>query len=154
MKTRSYAALAAFVTLALTSACAGASEPRVIVQTTRGETPVRVEVAATPAKRSLGLMYRKELAEDAGMLFVFDETEEHSFWMKNTPLLLDMLFIDERGAIVGVVANATPFTTTPRTVGKPSRYVLEVNGGWCERHGVRAGDRVRFEGVAGVEGPP
>jgi uncharacterized membrane protein (UPF0127 family) len=81
------------------------------------------------------------------MLFLFADTAERSFWMKSTLIPLDMVFVDEGGTIVGIVERAEPRTLTPRTVGKPSRYVLEVNGGWAASHGVRAGDRVRFENV-------
>jgi hypothetical protein len=92
-------------------------------------------------------MFRTSLAEDAGMLFLFDESAEHTFWMANTFVALDMIFVDDDGRIVGLVERAEPGTTTARTVGVPSRYVLEVNGGWAKAHGVRAGDRVRFEDV-------
>lgn len=108
---------------------------------------VPVEVVATPESRALGLMYRRELGPDAGMLFVFPSTDVQSFWMKNTLLPLDMVFIDERRTIVGIVADARPLTTTPRSVGKPSRYVLEVNAGFCARQGIRAGQSVEFENV-------
>jgi uncharacterized protein len=126
----------------------GAPEPRVVVETSAGARhAVRVELARTPAEQAKGLMYRASLEADAGMLFLFDDAVEHAFWMKNTLIPLDMLFIDEEGRIVGIVERAEPRTLTSRTVGKPSRYVLEVNGGWSASHGVRAGDRVRFENV-------
>jgi len=132
------------------SACASEPKPRVVLHGERGEVTIKVEVAATPEKRALGLMYRRDLAADAGMLFVFDESAPLSFWMKNTPLALDMIFIGEDLRIVGIVKNAEPFTTTPRRVDTPSRYVLEVNAGLSERHGIRPGDRVSFDGVPGV----
>ena len=139
-----------FVVLSLPfviGAAACAAEPRVVVHTARGDVAVPVEVAATPERQSLGLMYRKDLAESAGMLFVFAETSEHSFWMKNTVLPLDMIFIGEDQRIVGIVRDAVPFTTTPRSVGAPSRYVLEVNAGFSDRHGLQRGDRVTFEQI-------
>jgi len=132
------------------SACASEPRPRVVLHGERGEVTIKVEMAATPEKRALGLMYRRDLAADAGMLFVFDESAPLSFWMENTPLALDMIFIGEDLRIVGIVKNAEPFTTTPRRVDTPSRYVLEVNAGLSERHGIRSGDRVSFEGVPGV----
>jgi uncharacterized membrane protein (UPF0127 family) len=92
-------------------------------------------------------MERRELGADAGMLFLFDETSDHAFWMKNTLIPLDMLFIAEDGRIVGVVARAIPGDLSPRSAGGASRYVLEVNGGWAAAHGVGAGDRVHFENV-------
>jgi uncharacterized protein len=122
--------------------------PRVIVENAAGERhAVRVELARTDAERARGLMHRRSLADDAGMLFLFDETTEHSFWMKDTPLPLDIVFIGEDGRIVGVIERAEPRTTSPRTVGVPSRYVLEVNGGWTRARGIARGDRVRFENV-------
>jgi uncharacterized protein len=137
----------------LSMACApnkaepGAPGPRVVVETARARHAVRVEIARTGPEQAKGLMNRASLDPDAGMLFLFDESEEHSFWMKNTLIPLDMIFIDDEGRIVGIVERAEPRTTVSRTVGKPSRYVLEVNGGWAASRGVRAGDRVRFESV-------
>ena len=142
--TRTMLALAVVAGLTV-SACA--SEPRVVIHTTTGEVAVTVEVAATPAQEAIGLMYRKELGAMAGMLFVFDTTREHPFWMKNTVLPLDMIFIGEDRKIVGIVKDAVPFTTTSRTVGVPSRHVLEVNAGFSEKHGVKTGDQLSFENI-------
>jgi len=108
---------------------------------------VSLEVAATPAERERGLMYRTSLAEGRGMLFVFDADGNQSFWMKNTLIPLDLLFIARDGTVVGIHANATPLSTANIAVGKPSRYVLEVPGGWAARHGISAGARVDFRGV-------
>src|SRR2546430_10928561 len=94
---------------------------------------VSLEVAATPAERERGLMYRTSLAEGRGMLFVFDADGNQSFWMKNTLIPLDLLFIARNGTVVGIHANATPLSTANIAVGKPSRYVLEVPGGWAAR---------------------
>jgi uncharacterized membrane protein (UPF0127 family) len=92
-------------------------------------------------------MYRKELGAMAGMLFVFDAATEHAFWMKNTVLPLDMIFLGEDRKVVGIVKDAVPFTTTSRTVGVPSRYVLEVNAGFSAKPGIQTGDLVTFEHV-------
>jgi uncharacterized membrane protein (UPF0127 family) len=92
-------------------------------------------------------MYRKEMAPSAGMLFVFDTVVEHPFWMKNTVLALDMIFLGDDRKVVGIVKDAVPFTTTSRTVGVPSRYVLEVNAGFSEKHGVKTGDQAVFENI-------
>jgi uncharacterized membrane protein (UPF0127 family) len=127
---------------------AAAAAARVVIETARGERfAVAVEIARTEAERAKGLMYRRELPADAGMLFLFDETDEHPFWMKNTLIPLDMIFIGEDGRVTGVVARAVPGDLRARSAGGPSRYVLEVNGGWAEAHGVAPGDRVRFENV-------
>ena len=89
-------------------------------------------------------MYRKDLASDAGMLFIFPTASVQRFWMKNTPLPLDMIFIGSDRKIVGIVADTRPFTTDPRGVDTPSRYVLEVHAGFCVTHGVATGDPVEF----------
>ena len=123
-----------------------------IIDSPSGRTrAVRVEVMRTPAEHERGLMFRQALGRDEGMLFVFPDAADHAFWMKNTLIPLDMIFVDAAGVVVGIVENAGPMTTTPRTVGVPSRYVLEVNGGWSAAQGVARGDRVRFEGVSGVD---
>jgi uncharacterized membrane protein (UPF0127 family) len=120
----------------------------VVVETSDGaRRAVRVELARTDAERSRGLMNRERLDEDAGMLFLFPVSDDHGFWMKDTLIPLDMIFVTEDGRIAGIVEQAGPRTLTLRSVGAPSRYVLEVNGGWSARHGVKAGDRVRFENV-------
>jgi len=111
---------------------------------------VSLEVAATPAERERGLMYRTSLAEGRGMLFVFDADGNQSFWMKNTLIPLDLLFIARDGTVVGIHANATPLSTANIAVGKPSRYVLEVPGGWAARHGVAAGAQVEFRGLGAL----
>jgi len=122
--------------------------PRVVVLTAAGASlPVDVELARSEAELARGLMHRRELGPEAGMLFLFPANEPRTFWMKNTLIPLDMLFIDDGGRVVGLVERAEPLTTSPRESGAPSRYVLEVNGGWAARHGVRPGDRVRFENV-------
>jgi uncharacterized membrane protein (UPF0127 family) len=126
---------------------ADGASARVVVEPRRGGTlPVPVEIARTEPERARGLMFRTSLAAGAGMLFVFDETGDHPFWMKNTLIPLDMIFIDDVGRITGVVARAVPGSLEPRS-GGPSRYVLEVNAGWAEANGIASGDQVRFEGV-------
>jgi uncharacterized membrane protein (UPF0127 family) len=113
-------------------------------ETPRGPWVVHVEVAANDNDRARGLMFRRELPPDHGMIFVFDKSEEHGFWMHNTLIPLDMIFLDEDRRVVGVVANAAPRTDTPRTVGKPSRYVIEVAGGEAAVHAVGPGAQVAF----------
>ena len=126
-----------------------ASEPAVVIHTTAGaRANVAVEVAATPEAQAQGLMYRRALADGHGMLFVFPAEAPHDFWMKNTFIPLDMIFIAADGRIVGIQANTVPLSTTPLGVERPSRYVLEVPGGWAARRGVAAGDRVELRGIA------
>jgi uncharacterized membrane protein (UPF0127 family) len=92
-------------------------------------------------------MYRPHLPLDAGMLFLMGKERDWSFWMRNTLIPLDIIFITKDMTIAGIVGNAVPQDETLRTVGKPSLYVLEVNGGWTKANGVTAGARVRFENV-------
>lgn len=126
--------------------------PRVTVETAAGPATVTVEMAVTTEARARGLMGRESLPPDAGMLFVFPVQEEHAFWMERTLIPLDMIYIGEDGRVTGIVSWAQPLTRTPRGQGLLSRTVLEVNGGWAERRGVRPGDRVRFAGGPAVPG--
>ncbi len=107
-------------------------------------TALSVELASRPSEIERGLMYRQSMPEDHGMYFIFPEEGPRIFWMKNTLIPLDMLFIDSNGLVVGIVEEAEPLTLTSRTVEAPARYVLEVNGGWCRRHGVKRGDGVHL----------
>ena len=93
-------------------------------------------------------MYREHMADDAGMLFLMPEERVQSFWMKNTFIPLDIIFIRADLTVAGIVENAEPQTLTSRTVGKPSKYVLEVNAGWSQRHGVKTGSKATFVDVA------
>jgi hypothetical protein len=122
-------------------------QARVIFDTPRGEVPFEVEVVDTEEARARGLMHRRQLAPGAGMLFLFPTEEIQSFWMRNTYLPLDMIFVSSRMDVVGVVANATPLSDEPRMVPRPSRYVVEVNAHLAKQLGIRPGTRVRFEGV-------
>jgi uncharacterized membrane protein (UPF0127 family) len=108
--------------------------------------PVRVELARTDSERERGLMYRKFVETDAGMLFLFPRPAPLSFWMRNTLIPLDMIFIDQSRHILGIVENAEPKTETARHVDGDSQYVLEIAGGLSHRWGVHAGSSVEFEG--------
>ena len=105
---------------------------------------VSVEVANTYEQRERGLMFRKHLDDDAGMIFVFTDSAPRNFWMHNTDIPLDMIFADSSFRVTGIVANAAPQTDTLRGVEGASQYVLEVNGGFCAKHGIKPGDRFQF----------
>ena len=139
--------LTLFAVLLQVSACQ--AQPQVTIATEGGrELTFQVEVADTPAKRELGLQYRRDLPPDRGMIFLFPTESEHSFWMKNTPLPLDMIFISKDLKIVGIVEQAVPFSTDSRSVPAASQFVLEINGGLSKRHGIKAGDSVRFHALS------
>jgi uncharacterized protein len=144
------AVLALGVLLALLSAChtsraAGTVE---VVSGSGKVLPVAVELAVTPDARQLGLMYRDELAAGSGMLFIFPEAAPQAFWMKNTKIPLDILFIDDTGRIVRLHARTTPYSEDSLPSDAPVRFVLEVPGGWSADNGVKEGDTVRLGGLA------
>lgn len=119
-----------------------------------GKHPVEVEVASTRDARTRGLMWRTELPEGTGMLFIFPEDTWLSFWMKNTLIPLDMLFIRADLTIVGIVENAEPKTLSARAPEGQSKYVLEVPGGWAQKLGLKPGLKVKLDGVQGLTPDP
>ena len=129
----------------ITIACQ--AQPKVTIETANGAISFQVEIAATPEKREVGLMYRRELPPNYGMLFIFPGERVNSFWMKNTPIPLDMIFISRERKIVGIVHETAPFSLDGRSVSVPSQYVLEINGGLSHRYGFKAGVVVRFDNV-------
>src|SRR5262245_66356622 len=125
------------------------AKPQVTIATEGGrQLTFQVEVADTPAKRELGLQYRRDLAVDRGMIFLFPAESVHSFWMKNTPIPLDMIFISKDRKIVGIVEQAVPLSTESRSVPGASYLVLEINGGLYESYWLKAGDTVQFHGLS------
>jgi len=111
-----------------------------------GEDTVVAEVARTQEERSRGLMYREQLGENAGMLFIFPDNSVRGFWMQNTYLPLDIAFMDASFRVVDI-QQMEPLTTDQHLGRAPFTYALEVNQGWFEAHGVRVGDvaRVSFD---------
>lgn len=109
-----------------------------------GNSVVFVEVADTQEGRARGLMFRQTLASNAGMLFVFEEPQIPGFYMKNTPLPLDILFIDEAMKIVSIRQMASFDDKTIHRPDTPAKYALEVNAGWSTGHNVKTGDKVIF----------
>lgn len=101
-----------------------------------------VDLAVTPAQRSHGLMFRKTMADDEGMLFLYTREAPRSFWMKNTYLPLDIIFLDRHGVIVSIAADARPLDETTIPSGAPAAGVLEVLAGTSRRLGLEPGDRV------------
>lgn len=117
---------------------------RLSIETAAGKThDFQVEIAETPEQRAQGLMFRREMAADAGMLFLFGGSQERAMWMKNTLIPLDMLFIDEKGKIVRIAERTVPYSTRAITSGGPVAAVLELNAGTASRLAIKPGDRVR-----------
>jgi uncharacterized membrane protein (UPF0127 family) len=120
-----------------------AREPLAIVTASGAEHKFTVELALTPAQREKGLMFRRMMGENEGMLFDFQGSRIVTMWMRNTPLPLDMLFMDEKGRINHLHENAEPYSETIIPSGDPVRFVLELNGGTIDRLDIAEGDRVR-----------
>jgi len=118
------------------------------IHTAKAVRAFRVEVARTPEEQSRGLMYRTALAPDAGMIFPFDPPRPASFWMRNTYIPLDMLFIRADGTIAVIAANTTPLSLAPVESGEPVAAVLEIAGGQSAALGIHEGDRVSWKAAA------
>jgi len=108
-------------------------------------TKIQVEIADTGLKRSKGLMHRKTLPQNQGMLFIFDDSAKHIFWMKNTLIPLDMVWLDENLRVVDISHNIPPCVTPSCQTympANPAKYVLEINGGLSERNNLKTGDQI------------
>jgi len=122
----------------------GARPDRLSIVTSTGDHKFTVEWARTTEERARGLMERTDLPEDRGMVFDFGHEQPVTFWMKNTPLPLDMIFIHADGTVYRVEQRTTPFSEAMIPSGGAVRFVLEVNGGVADRIGLKPGDRVRL----------
>ncbi len=107
-----------------------------------------IELAVTPAEQAQGLMFRESMATFAGMLFVYPSPRSVSFWMKNTLIPLDMLFIDETGTVQRIKENATPRSTETIPGGDNIQYVFEINGGLSNMLGLSEGAEIRYIGFS------
>ena len=106
---------------------------------------IDIEIADNDQRRARGLMYRKSLPADAGMLFIFDVEEIQGFWMKNTYIPLDMLFVNADNEIITIHANTTPLKEWNYASIQPALYVVEVNAGYCYQKQITEGDKIVFE---------
>lgn len=154
LEVRSACSLALALAVVL-AACSGAQPARdagveeapripVTIDAEGGSVIFQAELADSPSERTRGLMYRTEMADGEGMLFLFPAEQQLSFWMRNTLIPLDMIFIRADHTILGVVENAVPRTDTPRAVPGVSQFVLEINGGLAAKHGIASGQTVQF----------
>lgn len=108
---------------------------------TAGMHVIQAEVAITPEQRAIGLMHRKEMPTNNGMLFVFEEAQQQCFWMRNTLLPLSIAFVADDGTVVNI-ADMKPLDETSHCSAKPVRYALEMNKGWFAKRGVKAGSKL------------
>ncbi len=139
-KARFVQLLMAFGMVFLVAACA--NQPDLIVKTAKGDFTFEVELADTPQLRAQGLMFRQELAPDKGMLFDFQEEREVAFWMRNTFIPLDMIFIAADGTVMNIHENARPQDETSIPSRFPVRFVLEIPGGRSAEIGLEVGDKI------------
>ena len=132
--------------LVLLTACSSA-ESRLVLHTATGEYAFTVEIADTEAERAKGLMFRTSLAPDAGMLFDYHTEQPTAFWMQNTLIPLDMIFIGANGIVKHIHVNAKPMDTTSIPSGGPVQFVLEIPGGRSKEIGLAVGDRMEHPRV-------
>jgi uncharacterized membrane protein (UPF0127 family) len=139
------AAIAAVATLLALPPASGQPDqanpplPHVFLQA--GIHRIKAEVADTPSERARGLMLRKSLQQNAGMLFVFENPALHCFWMKNTLIPLTIAFLDDDGTIV-TLADMAPHNEASNCPAKPIRYALEMDQGWFQGKGIKTGDKI------------
>jgi uncharacterized membrane protein (UPF0127 family) len=134
------------VTIAVWSATALAGLPEIVV--TVGGHKLTAEVASTDAQRTTGLMHRRMLPENRGMLFVFADVATHAMWMMNTYVPLSVAFLDRDGTIINI-EDMQPHTQTPHAAAKPAKYALEATQGWFAKRGIKPGTKVEGLDKAG-----
>lgn len=134
-----------FLVLLAVLACAAPARAQPLTIHAGGSTyKFEVELATTPAEREQGLMFRKTLAANAGMLFLYPDEQQVAFWMKNTLIPLDMLFLKADGSIARIAHDAVPLDETPIPSNADVKAVLEVNGGTATSLGIKEGDKVDY----------
>ena len=130
-----------------TSAVAGCQENRVELRGEWGAAQFTVEVADTAMERSVGLMNRPSMSASAGMIFIYEQPQRVGFWMRNTLIPLDMLFLSEDGVVQKIHENAIPLDETLIPGGDDIQYVLEINGGMAKTLGITVGSELRHPGI-------
>ncbi|MEM6733954.1 MAG: DUF192 domain-containing protein [Myxococcota bacterium] len=126
--------------------------PRAVFATEVGEITVALEIADTRDERIRGTTHRESMTADTGMIYVFDTEGRHPFWMKDTYVALDIIHLDSSGKVVGIIADAEPLTVERRRIAVPSRFVIEVLGGYAASKGIVEGSQVTLMNVE--SGPP
>lgn len=105
---------------------------------------VKVEIADNNEEREQGMMHRKSMNKDEGMLFVFPDEKRRSFWMKNTHIALDIIFINAKKEIVYIAENCQPYSTQSIPSYEYAMFVVEVNAGYCSQHGIKVGNSIDY----------
>ncbi|WP_366516739.1 DUF192 domain-containing protein [Sphingomonas caseinilyticus] len=123
---------------------AGLEQVPLTVTSSTGKHRFTVEVAKTSEEQAMGLMYRNKLAPDRGMIFPFDPPRDASFWMRNTLIPLDMIFVRADGSIANIAANTVPYSEEPVPSDGPVAAVLEIAGGRSAELGIKPGDKVEW----------
>ena len=137
---RNSARILVFAWLLVVSAAVACAElPQTVLAI--GSHKLTAEVANTDATRSTGLMHRRMLPEDRGMLFIFPDVAMHGMWMMNTYVPLSVAFMDAKGVIINI-ADMKPLTQDSHMAARPAKYALEMNQGWFKKRGIKAGDKV------------
>jgi len=108
------------------------------------KTTIDIEIARNESERELGLMYREKMAENQGMFFIFDDAEARSFWMKNTLISLDMIFVNDKDQIITIHKHTIPLSEGSYTSTGPAKYAIEVKAGFTDRHKILVGDRIAW----------
>jgi uncharacterized protein len=145
---RTFSLLALFTfTVAYAAMASAQDEPQMKLQRIKlsaGMHQIDTQLAQTPEQRQIGLMWRKDMPQHEGMLFIFEQPSQQCFWMKNTLLPLTAAFVADDGTIVNL-EDMKPQTTEPHCSAKPVRYVLEMNKGWFAKKGIQAGSKLAGE---------
>src|ERR1035437_645064 len=108
------------------------------------KTKIEIQIANSDFDRELGLMFRKQMEENRGMLFIFPEEARQSFWMRNTLISLDMIFVNALNKIVTIHRNTQTLSDQSYPSTAPAKYVIEVNGGYCTKHNINEGDKINY----------
>lgn len=122
-----------------------------IAETDAGDRSFSIEIADDQGERSAGLMYRESMDDDHGMLFVFDQTQPVGFWMKNTPMALDLIFIGQDGKVRDI-EHGEPLSEALISPDEPIRFVLELKAGTAEKEGIEDGDQIRHPAINAAPG--
>lgn len=133
-----------YLWLVLLAACSAQDSPSILLEGRYDSRRIAIEIADEPAEHSKGLSGRDALAPNTGMLFIFPDDRDRTFWMRDTRFPLDIIFIDSAGAIVGIAERAKPHDETTLSVDAHSRYVLEIEGGLASRIGIDTASRINL----------